>query len=172
MASSNPLNELARYNRWANAKVFAICRGVDEFALGAAAPGTISSVEETLKHLALVEDGYASMILGCDPSQGHASRESFLTSYLGHDLEGFADRVADVDREYERLTAEADPAFLDGELSIPWFAFPVTRGQGMLQVFSHSHTHRAQVMSTLGDRGLAVPDMDYVQMLQEERGAR
>ncbi len=42
----------------------------------------------------------------------------------------------------------------------------------MLQVFSHSHTHRAQVMSTLGDRGLAVPDMDYVQMLQEERGAR
>ena len=164
------LGELARYNRWANVKLFAICRGVETDALGAAAAGTIGSIEETLKHLALVEDTYLNLIRGRDALQGYGDREAFMTGYLGHDVEWFADRVAEVDAGYEQLMAEADEAFLDGELRIPWFDFPLSRAQGALQAFSHSHTHRAQILSTLGDRGVAVPDVDYVQLLQEERG--
>ena len=163
-----PLAELARYNRWANAQVFAVCRAVDPDALGAAAAGTIGTLEETLKHLAGVEDVYLAMLQGRDLFAGQTDRKGFWLAYEAHDLEWFADRVAELDRGFEELLASADDALLAGELRIPWFDFPMTRAQGVLQALTHSHTHRAQVLSTLGDRGVKVPEMDYVQMLQQE----
>jgi uncharacterized damage-inducible protein DinB len=163
-----PLSELARYNRWANAQVFAICRDVDPTALGAAAAGTIGTIGETLKHLAGVEDAYLAMLQGRDMFEGQ-ERKAFWAAYEAHDLAWFADRVAEVDRGYEELLASSDDAFLGGELRIPWFDVPLTRAQGVLQALTHSHTHRAQVLSTLGDRGVKVPEMDYVLMLQGER---
>jgi uncharacterized damage-inducible protein DinB len=164
------LRELTRYNRWANARLLARCREADaaEHVFGAAG-GTIGTIEETLKHVALVEESYLTFMSGRDPLEGHPDRESFLAEYLGHDFEWFADRVADLDRQYEQMAGQADEAFLAGQFRLPWFDFPLTREQGLLQVFSHSTTHRVQVFSTLGERGLAVPDVDYVQMLQEER---
>jgi uncharacterized damage-inducible protein DinB len=39
--------------------------------------------------------------------------------------------------------------------------------EGLIQVLTHSAQHRAQVLSTLGERGRQVPDMDYVVMRLE-----
>jgi uncharacterized damage-inducible protein DinB len=166
------LRELARYNRWANTRLFARCLEADaaEHVVGRAG-GTIGTIEETLKHVSVVEHAYLSFMLGRDPLRGHPDMAAFMAEYLGHDLQWFADQVADLDREYERVAGEADDSFLAGRLDIPWFDFPLTREQGLLQVFSHSTTHRVQAFSALGDRGLSVPDVDYVQMLQEERGS-
>ena len=163
------LHELARYNRWANARLLARCREDDAAEhVFAAAGGTLGTIEETLKHVALVEESYLAFMSGHDPLQGR-DRESVVAEYLGHDLEWFADHVGEIDRDFERYVAEADEAALAGPLRIPWFDFPVTRAEGVLQVLTHSHTHRSQVLSTLGDRGVAVPDMDFIHLLQEER---
>ncbi len=162
------LRELARYNRWANARLLARCREDDATEhVFEAAGGTFGTIEETLKHVTLVEENYLNVMSGRDTLQGHSDPDSFVAAYLGHDLEWFVDRLADLDRQYEQIAGQADQAFLSGQFQLPWFDFPLTREQGLLQVFSHSTTHRVQVFSTLGERGLAVPDVDYVQMLQE-----
>lgn len=163
------LAELARYNRWANAQLIARCRQADAAEhVGGAAGGTIGSIEETLKHLTLVEESYAAFMSGRDPLQGRPDRDTFRAEYLGHDVGWFAGRLAELDREYEQLAARADAVFLAGQFQLPWLEFPLTREQGLLQVFSHSTTHRVQVFSTLGERGLTVPDVDYVNLLRED----
>src|SRR5437899_11990876 len=139
------LRELARYNRWANARLLARCREADaaEHVVGAAG-GTIGTIEETLKHVALVEESYLAFMSGRCPLGGHSDREAFLVEYLGHDFEWFADRIADLDRQYEQMAGQADEAFLAGQFRLPWFDLPLMREQGLLQVFSHSTTHRVQ----------------------------
>src|SRR5438067_10027639 len=123
------LHELARYNRWANARLLARCREDDAAEhVFAAAGGTLGTIEETLKHVALVEESYLAFMSGHDPLQGR-DRESVVAEYLGHDLEWFADRVADLDRRYEQMAAQADQAFLAGQFRLPWFDFPLTREQ-------------------------------------------
>ncbi|MGH2457769.1 MAG: DinB family protein [Chloroflexota bacterium] len=56
-------------------------------------------------------------------------------------------------------------------LSVPWIKAPLTARDGLLQVLTHSGQHRAQVFSVLGARGIDVPGLDYVMMLEETKGA-
>ena len=157
------LRQLCRYNAWANARVFACCRGVDPAVLGAEAKGTIGTIEETLKHAVGVEDVYLVMLRGEDPRTALGPREE----YHGHDLAWFAGRAGEVGAGYLALLEEVDEAFLAAEFKIPWFQRPISRRDGVLQAITHSHQHRAQVLSALGERGVAVPDVDLVLMLQE-----
>ena len=157
------LRQLCRYNAWANRRVFDCCRAVDPAALGADARGTIGTIEETLKHLVRVEDVYLVMLRGEDPRTAMPPQEE----YRRHDLAWFADRVEQVGRGYMALLEHADEPFLAAQFKIPWFERPISRRDGVLQALTHSAQHRAQVLSTLGERGLAVPDVDLVLMLQE-----
>lgn len=161
------LRALITYNRWANARVFERCRGLDATALAEDAGGTLGSLERTLKHLVTAEDGYLRFITGADPLLGHPSIPALLAWYDDHDLDWFADRAAGLADEYELVLDRADADFLAGELRLPWCAVPLTRAEGIVQVVLHSTQHRAQVFSTLGDRGVAVPALDYPEMLQE-----
>ncbi len=153
----------ARYNGWANDRVFALCRALEPAQLGDAATGTIGTVESTLKHLVGVEDAYLAMLRGQDPMATIGSREA----YMQRDFAWFAGRSAALAGEYQSLLADRDQAFLESELRIPWLTAPVTARDGLLQVFTHSTQHRAQVLSVLGERGEAVPDVDYAFMLAE-----
>jgi hypothetical protein len=45
----------------------------------------------------------------------------------------------------------------------------LTKHDGLLQVLSHSAQHRAQVFSVLGQRGIDVPDLDYVLFVKSTR---
>jgi uncharacterized damage-inducible protein DinB len=156
--------DLYRYNQWANAKVFGVCRDLDPGLLTAAAPGTTGSIDDTLKHLVGVEGVY--LILLRDQSLGpRDGRES----YFAHDVGWFAERAAQIGDGYLALLPNLDDARLDSALAVPWFDFPITKRDGLHQVLSHSAQHRAQVLSVLGARGLAVPNLDYIFMIQERR---
>ena len=163
------LRAVAAYNRWANARVFARCLEVEPEGLGADARGTIGSVERTLKHLVMVEDVYLQFMTGGDPLHGQPDPQAARAWYEGHDLAWFAGNAEEVADGFERMLAGADEAYAAGEFQLPWFQIPLTRRQGLIQVFFHSAHHRTQVFSTLGDRGLEVPDLDYPDMLQEGR---
>jgi uncharacterized damage-inducible protein DinB len=159
------LQNLYAYNAWANAKVFAVCRGVDQAKLEEAAPGTIGTLTETLKHMIGVELVYSHMlrdqVLDLD-----GPREEVWA----HDLAWFEERAAKLGQEYHDMLASASEALYDEALHVPWFDFALTKHDGLLQVLNHSAQHRAQVLSVLGQRGVEVPDVDYV-LFVESKGA-
>lgn len=151
------LADLYAYNAWANVQVFTLCRDVDQARLDEQAPGTYGTLAETLKHLAQVEAVYALMLQD-KPLASQEPRDQFFA----HDLAWFADLMVRVGRQYTELLANAGDAWYDEPLRVPWFDFALTKHDGLLQVLSHSAQHRAQVFSVHGQRGIDVPDLDYV----------
>lgn len=161
------LIDLFRYNQWANERVFDVCGKLDPAMLAEVAPGANESIENTLSHLMGVEDAYLAMIRG-QPLGSFGSREE----YFAHSLPWFAERVKLVGAAYLDLLDGPSPLQLDQPLSVPWINAPLTARDGLLQVLTHSGQHRAQVFSVLGARGIEVPGLDYVQMLEETKGSR
>ena len=154
------LHDLYAYNAWANARVFAVCRDVDQALIAGEAPGTHGTIAETLQHLVVVEDVYARLLRG-DPTERMDSRDE-------HEPAWFAARSAQLTDEYTEMLKRADADFLDAALLVPWFDFPLTKHDGLLQVLSHSSLHRAQVFSVLGQRSVEVPDLDYVDFVESK----
>ena len=159
------LQALYAYNAWANARVFAVCRELDRDQLEARAPGTVGTLEATLKHTVSVEDAYAHMLQNRTPIAG-GEREA----YFAHDIPWFAKRAEGLGRTYQDILARAEASYFDAPLAVPWFDFALTKHDGLLQVLSHSAQHRAQVFSVLGERGLEVPDLDYVLYVESQQG--
>ena len=153
------LRGLFAYHAWANARVFNTCRAVDQQRLDEQAPGTYGTLAKTLQHLVVVEDAYAHMLRG-DSLEHVESRNE-------HDLEWLAERSARLGQEYQDILARADESFYHSPLNVPWFDFPLTKHDGLLQALSHSAQHRAQTLSVLGAHGVEVPDLDYVLYVEE-----
>lgn len=158
------LRELFEYNAWANAQVFATCLSQDTTALDAAAPGTVGTITQTLQHLAQVELVYSMML----QDAALPSRESFEES-VTQDLAWSTSTVAQTGSMYLAMIALADEAFLRAPLRVPWFDFALTKHDGFLQVLTHSAQHRSQVLSVLGQRGVTVPDLDFVLYLRRTK---
>jgi uncharacterized damage-inducible protein DinB len=161
------LVQLVRYNTWSNRRVFDLARQVDPARLRELDDGSVGSVEETLKHLVSVEDSYLAMLRGQDLERVFGSREA----YEAHDLDWFSDRAQEVSDGYAALVAACDEPWLSSPLNVPWFEFPMTMRDGLLQALTHSAQHRAQVLSVLGSQGVPVPDIDYVFMVGEDQHA-
>jgi uncharacterized damage-inducible protein DinB len=157
------LMDLYRHNAWANTKVFDLAVGLDPRLVESQAPGTRDTVVGTLAHLTRVEDAYLAMIER-RPRESLGSAEE----YLGHDLHWFRARVHEIGAAYLRLLGTISGEALELDLGIPWFDFPVSAREGLLQVLTHSSQHRSQVLSALSARGVATPDLDYVVMVEEE----
>ena len=162
VSSTGIFGDLYRYNRWANAKVFGVCRDLDPGLLVAAAPGSTGSIDDTLKHLVEVEDVYLAMLQDLPLGPRDAQE-----NYFAHEVAWFAERAAQIGDAYLALLPNFDDTRLDSTLAVPWFDFPLTKRDGLFQVLSHSAQHRAQVFSVLGARGMTVPDLDYILMLKE-----
>ena len=157
------LRKLYAYNAWANGRMFAACRLADPAVLDAPSPGTVGTLAETVQHLVGVEEAYSLMMRG-ESLANRPSREH-------HDLEWFATRSVELEGEYAVIVAHADDAYLATELRVPWFDFPLTKHDGLVQVLNHSAQHRAQVLSALGAHGVDVPDVDYVLFVEESQQA-
>jgi len=158
--------QLVRYNAWANRRVFDLCASVETERLRETDGGSLGSIEQTLKHMVGVEDVYLEMLRGREPGGGGGSREE----YFAHDVPWFRARSEEVADGYEALLDGRDEAWLEGTMRVPWFDFPMTLRDGLLQALMHSAQHRAQVFSVLGAQGVAVPDVDYVLMVGEKGG--
>jgi uncharacterized damage-inducible protein DinB len=157
------LNRLLRYNSWANAKLFTLCTEVDPALLTEGAGGTIGSLLATIAHYTGVEDFYLAMLRGVNMATDSASREE----YVQNDLPFYAERSAAIAAGYPALAAEQGEAVFAREIHLPWFPRPLGGADALAQVLTHSAQHRAQVLSRLGERGVKVPDIDYIFMLAE-----
>jgi uncharacterized damage-inducible protein DinB len=151
------LRTMVEYGRWANRLVFDLCRAADPAALAEPAPGTIGTIQQTLEHMVGTEDDCAQMLQGRPPLQNVDEILAYVAVYQGRDLAWLAERADQAAATIERALAGADEAYLDGELRPP----AISRRGGILHALTHSMHHRAQVLSTLGARGVKVPDIDY-----------
>lgn len=156
-AVSRALAELARYNRWANAKVFAACANAD--AEGLERVAGYESPLGILRHLVQVQLNFLRM------SQGQARQRTDETG-----LAALAERCAAVDAEYVSIVDTLSPQDLARTFHVPWFGFDVTVEEAMLQALTHSQKHRADVCLALPSLRVEAPQIDYIQMLDEERG--
>ncbi len=154
------LLQMARYNAWANARVFDVCAAIAQQQLSEEAKGTYGSVGETLAHLVEVEEIYLLMLRGDDV--GAVTKDE---SYMSHDSTWFANRSRELGNGYRDTLEAHDDEWLSETFVVPWFGFPITRRDGLLQTWTHSAQHRAQVLSALGSHGIDVPDVDYIYML-------
>lgn len=164
MSGWRSLEQLSAYNAWANALTFATCGDLDLSQLAAPAAGTVGTIAETLTHLVAVEDFYVHLLRG-EQIEATSSREA----YLGHDLPWFAERAAQLGKEYGDLLAQANDLFYDAPLPVSWFDFAPTTLEALLHVLNHSAQHRAQVLSVLGARGQEVPNVDFMRFVQSLR---
>jgi len=154
------LLDLFVHNAWANRQVFDAAQTADAELLDTQAPGTRDTVGGTLRHLARVEYSYLAMIEQ-RPLEGLEPREA----YEAHDLAWFGKHIDELGSAYVRLVETLADDDLERPLKVPWFDFPLTVRDGLLQVLSHSAQHRSQVLSWLSAQGIATPDLDYVTML-------
>jgi len=171
------LSELLRHNRWATARVFKVCAGTGPALLRENSGGTIGTALETLAHMVSVEEGFSAM-MGLALSRHRAAVEfDFLVApdgleegYFSHELGWYAERALALDTFLLEVVGAAEEN-LEHEIRVPWLDFPMTIAKGVTQVLVHNAHHRSQVFSVLGERGVKVPDLDYVVMLAKEQSA-
>jgi uncharacterized damage-inducible protein DinB len=155
MASAE-LTLLARYNRWANERVFALAAKAPAAEL--AKKEGYDSVGEILRHLVHVESNFWRMSLGRD-------RVPVDTT----DVTELARRATEVDAGIEELAQRAGERELGREFLVPWFGFNVSVREALLQALTHSQKHRADVCMLLPKLGVEVPGLDLIQMIAESR---
>jgi len=182
IAEMNIVTELFRHNRWANARVFKVCLAAEPSILTVDAGGTVESIDASLRHLVSVEEGFFAVIAGrAGPApEGSTPLEAWtamvtptglVDGYMKHELAWYGERVDYLDAFFTDLVSRIDDDGLSREAEVPWLTYPTTVGEALTQVLVHSGHHRSQVFSALGERGIQVPDLDYVVMLAKERGA-
>lgn len=162
MEPPRALRDLYAHNAWANARTLAACHSLNREQLEAGAPGTYGTIVDTIRHMVGVEDAYLYMLHDQSPE-----RMGPPDIYFGQDADWFIQRSAELARGYADLVATLNPDTLDQPLRVPWFDFPLTKHDGLLQILTHSGQHRAQILSVLGERGLDVPNLDYVAFVEE-----
>lgn len=127
-----------------------------------------STIRERLLHIHVVQHGFL-----------HVWREQALPELPKPSDFPETTRLAAWGREYHQtaaaFVAALDEALLDGSLSIPWAdqlavrlarpPSPVTLGQTMLQVASHSSHHRGQINVRLRELGCEPPLIDFITWL-------
>jgi len=157
------LRALVAYNRWANARVYEVCLGLDSAALRADAPGTTGSIERTLKHAVGVEDAFLALLRGQDPREALGPG----ATYYRRDLAWFFVRAEEIAFGFAALLGTADGELLSRPVHVPWFDREFAWRDCLLQALTHSLQHRTQICSVLGARGIEVPAVDYITMLDE-----
>jgi uncharacterized damage-inducible protein DinB len=167
MNQMRSLRDLYAHNAWANARTLAACCDLNRTQLEERAPGTFGTIADTIRHLVGVEDAYLRMLRD-EPLEHRGSSDV----YYAQDMAWFIQRSAQLSQEYGDLVARIGPDVLDQPLHVPWFDFALTKHDGLLQVLTHSAQHRAQILSVLGERGIEVPNLDYVLFVREQGGGR
>ena len=154
------LCRMARYNRWANARLYDACAGLDDAEYQGERGMFFGSIHGTLNHILIGDRHWLARIEG-RPAPGHrlddrpyATLEGLRTAREAEDQ-----RIVDLTRttsgadlarvvEYRRVTA---PDLERTPLDVCW-----------LHLFNHQTHHRGQVHDQLSLLGRAPPALDLI----------
>ena len=142
---------LARYNRWMNERLYAICAQMseEERKLDRGAP--FRSMHRTLNHLLLTDRAW----LGRFHSQPFPVKS--LDQELYADFEELRRERAITDAEISAWAAALSDEILDGDLTFTSISVPATHTKPMwlcaLHLFNHQTHHRGQLTTLIEQAG-------------------
>ncbi len=157
---------LARYNRWANRRLYAACGSLAEATYFAPRAGFFPSLHKTLNHILAADRIWLGRI------EGRPSGVLALDQILFPDLASLAAARA---AEDERILALADG--LNGERLDEELAYRTMAGEPqatplrlvLTHVFNHQTHHRGQAHAMLSGTDVPPPSLDLILFLREER---
>ena len=146
--ASSELIALARYNAWANERVFTACSRLSDDQLGRAV--VYGPTLELLRHLVHMQLNFLRM------SQG-GTRQPPPEA----DFASLRARVRELDAEYQHFLESAPD--LERTLHVLWFGFDLSVREAMLQALTHSIKHRTDVCIALPALGVDAPALDFIE---------
>lgn len=152
-----------RHDVWATEKLIAHCRSLTDAQLDLTTLGTYGSIRRILAHVIAADERYLSGFVGLPKDAVHDDRDYALDELASH-ARAVAQHVEQLfaGREFEPDTATRDER-RRAEIE-PWVL--------VTQFAHHGSDHRAQICSTLGANGLAVPELDVWAYAREVGGFR
>lgn len=155
---------LARYNRWANRRLYGTAAALTDAQFGEDRGAFFGSVCGTLNHILVADRIWLERIEGTGP------KPSALDEILHDRLDELrAAREAEDERLLQVVTAQPEERFETV------FAYRNTKGTPfelpfaavLTHVFNHQTHHRGQAHGLLSQFGLTVPAIDFVYFLLE-----
>jgi uncharacterized damage-inducible protein DinB len=142
---------LARYRHqnWATLRLIEHCQGLDDETLDATIPGPYGTVRKAFRHLVRAEENYFRT--------GTGERSSDPLPDAPVPVAELAERIRRLGPRWEALAQDAGAPSREVTTRDRWRLQAVVP---MAQAVHHADDHRTHVLSILGARGLAVPDLD------------
>ncbi len=153
------LRTLARYNHWANERLYAACRALDDDAYFANRGAFFGSIHRTLNHILVGDRAWLGRLEGID--RGIRS----LDQILHEDLRALTDARYEEDSRIIAFTDGLDTASLEQPLvyrTIAGEAQETPVGLVVTHMINHATHHRGQVHCMLGQIPTDPPPLDLI----------
>jgi uncharacterized damage-inducible protein DinB len=149
------LDRLFRHMAWANARLIARLRELDDAALGLSAPGNEWTVAMIVEHIVGAAGGYAARLEGT-PRPPRPDPPATVA-----ELSAMADTLAHLDARL-RAAAAAPDAILEWDSSVG--GQHRARSTILAQAIHHATEHRAQIAGALAANGRDAIDLDALDL--------
>jgi uncharacterized damage-inducible protein DinB len=159
----------ARYNRWANQRLYAACGALTEAAYFAARPGFFPSLHKTLNHILAADRVWLGRI------DGTPGGVTALDQILHPDLASLRDARAAEDARLLALIEAMTPARVDETLAYRNMAGEARTAPMrvvLTHLFNHQTHHRGQAHAMLSGTSVAPPPLDFIYFHAEDEENR
>lgn len=156
----------ARYNEWANRRLYAACDSLPADAYFAERPSFFGSIHRTLNHLLAADRIWMGRFLGVDHGVAALDQE------LCPDLPALKSARAAEDARIRAYAEALRPEMLDGNLDYRNMAGEQRQTPlrwALAHFFNHQTHHRGQVHCLLSATPIAPPPLDLLYFLPEDR---
>lgn len=160
------LRRMARYNAWANTRLYAACLRLPAAVYHAPRPSFFGSIHATLNHLLVADRLWRARIEGASPPYKRLDEAPWAG------LDELAQERAAEDALIVARLDRADEAELARDAVYRMVTSPATEMRTSvhvcwLHVFNHQTHHRGQVHDQLSQTEIAPPPLDLVFYLRE-----
>jgi uncharacterized damage-inducible protein DinB len=163
------LQRMARYNRWANDRLYSACAELPAAAYHETRAAFFGSIHGTLSHILIGDRLWLARIEGLPAPDLRLDDQPWATL-----AELRAARAAE-DERMIRLTAAADGHALDQPVRYRMVTAPGPAETPLhlcwLHLFNHQTHHRGQVHDQLSQTSIAPPQLDLIYYLRAEDAA-
>jgi uncharacterized damage-inducible protein DinB len=164
------LRRMARYNRWANQRLYDAASGLSEADYLAPRKAFFDSIHGTLNHLLIADWVWRARIEGKDNPAVKLNDRPFADLIsLRAEREAEDQRLIALTERYEEAELAGDLVYrmitLPGEIRTPLHIC-------WLHLFNHQTHHRGQVHGMLSQTEIPPPPLDLIFYLREADGAR
>lgn len=159
------LRRMARYNRWANSRLYAACSDLDDAEYYKPRQAFFGSIHGTLSHLLVGDRLWLARI------DGRAPPHSRLDEQPCASFEALKDAREEEDARMIRVTEEMTEHGLDGTVHYRRLIPPGEASTPLhlcwLHMFNHQAHHRGQVHDQLSQTDVPPPPLDLIFYLRE-----